>query len=396
MIEVVGKYNVAKVYTDNIEPEAYRQILNMMNQKFSERANIAVMPDVHAGTGCVIGLTMDIKDKVVPNLVGVDIGCGMLVQKVSREFPIDPIRMDTVIHDRIPSGCKHRTKRNPLFRDEIVDSIVAPVNKELAALSLGTLGGGNHFIELDTDKSGDQYIVIHSGSRHLGVEVCKWHQSVAVDYHHNGLSKANVIERLKSEGKERLIEETLAKMERVPDDLAYLEGRDMEQYLHDMELAQLYAKRNREAMLFDILNGLRIPHDAIGTRFCTVHNYIEIPRRILRKGAISLECGELAIIPMNMRDGSLIVRGYGNHNWNCSGPHGAGRIMSRSKAKESIGLEDFKRQMVGIYTTSVNRSTIDEAPQAYKPMEEIVANISDTAKIVDVIKPVYNFKASDG
>jgi RNA-splicing ligase RtcB len=395
MIEVVGKYNVAKVYTDNIEPEAYRQILNMMNQQFSERANIAVMPDVHAGTGCVIGLTMDIKDKVVPNLVGVDIGCGMLVQKVSREFPIDPISLDTVIHDRIPSGCKHRTIRNPLFRDEIVDSIVAPVNKELAALSLGTLGGGNHFIELDTDKSGDQYIVIHSGSRHLGVEVCKWHQSVAVDYHHKGLSKAKVIERLKREGNERLIEETLAKMERVPDDLAYLEGRDMELYLHDMELAQLYATRNREAMLFDILNGLRIPHDALGTRFCTVHNYIELPRRILRKGAISLECGELAIIPMNMCDGSLIVRGYGNPDWNCSGPHGAGRIMSRSKAKESIGLEEFKRQMVGIYTTSVNRSTIDEAPQAYKPMKEIVANISDTAKIVDVIKPVYNFKASE-
>lgn len=398
MIEIVGKYNKARVYTDNIEEAAYKQILNMMNQRFIEGSNVAIMPDTHAGAGCTIGTTMTIVDKVVPNLVGVDIGCGMLVMKVAREFNIDLPKLDKVVHELIPSGMSVRKSSHRFASCTRLDEIKAPISPKRLNLSVGTLGGGNHFIEVDVDERGDRYIVIHSGSRHLGVEVCRYYQNRAIEYHKGNRDKrVRLIEQLKSEGRERDIEAKLASMvdESVPNELAYLVGQDMEDYLHDMDIAQRYAMYNREAMLDVIVGSLGIPQNMVLDKFCTIHNYIDVKNRILRKGAISLNEGEVAIIPISMAYGSLIVSGKGNPEWNFSGPHGAGRLMSRSKAKESISMDDFVKAMEGVYTTCVNRSTIDESPMAYKSADEIIGNIRDTASIVNIIKPIYNFKASE-
>ena len=400
MLEVKGKYNTATIYTDNIEEAAYRQVLNLMNQKFAEGSKFAIMPDCHAGAGCVIGLTMKVVDKVVPNLVGVDIGCGMLVVKVDRSFKFDLEKVDRIWHEDIPSGMNWRTKKHEFADRAKIEDILAPVNVEKLKFSIGTLGGGNHFGEINVDEEGAHYIVIHSGSRHLGIEVCRHYQNMAIKYH-KGLKKSDlsVIERLKKEGRQSEIEAVLKASKNsqpsIPDDLAYLEGQQLEDYLHDMKIAQEYAIWNREAMLDVLLHGLGIDRDDILEKFCTIHNYIDIDNRILRKGAISLQKDETAIIPMNMRDGSLIVRGKGNPEWNFSGPHGAGRLMSRSKAKESLSVDEFRQSMDGIFTTCVGKSTIDESPMAYKPMDEIIRNIHDTAEIVKIIKPVYNFKAAE-
>jgi RNA-splicing ligase RtcB len=400
MLEVKGKYNTATIYTDNIEEAAYSQVLNLMNQKFAEGSKFAIMPDCHAGAGCVIGLTMKVVDKVVPNLVGVDIGCGMLVVKVDRSFKFDLEKVDRRWHEDIPSGMNWRTKKHEFADRAKIEDILAPVNVEKLKFSVGTLGGGNHFGEIDVDDDGAHYIVIHSGSRHLGIEVCKHYQRMAIEYH-KGKKKSDisVIERLKKEGRQSEIEAVLKAnkeaLPSIPDELAYLEGQQLEDYLHDMKIAQEYAVWNREAMLDVLLHGLGIGRDKILEKFCTIHNYIDIDNRILRKGAISLQKDETAIIPMNMRDGSIIVRGKGNPEWNFSGPHGAGRLMSRSKAKESLSVDDFRQSMDGIFTTCVGKSTIDESPMAYKPMDEIIRNIQDTAVIVKIIKPVYNFKAAE-
>ena len=400
MIEIVGKYNVAKVYTDNIEQAAYAQVLNLMNQKFAEGSRFAIMPDCHAGAGCVIGLTMKIVDKVVPNLVGVDIGCGMLVVKIDKSFKFDLQKLDRIWHEYIPSGMNHRTKKHEFADNANIEDIIAPVNVDKLKFSIGTLGGGNHFGEIDVDNDGNYYIVIHSGSRHLGIEVCKHYQRLAIEYHKDKKkSDISVIEQLKKEGRQSEIEAVLKASKQsqpsIPDDLAYLEGQHLEDYLHDMKIAQEYAIWNREAMMEVLVNGLGVKKSDIVDMFCTIHNYIDIKNRILRKGAISLQKDEMAIIPMNMRDGSLIVRGKGNPEWNFSGPHGAGRLMSRSMAKESLNIDDFKQSMDGIYTTCVNKDTIDESPMAYKPMDEIIRNIDATAEIVKTIKPIYNFKASE-
>lgn len=400
MIEINGKYNTARVYTDNIEDAAYKQILNLMNQKFAEGSTFAIMPDCHAGAGCVIGLTMKIIDKVVPNLVGVDIGCGMLVVKVDRSFSFDLQKVDWIWHRDIPSGMNHRTTRHRFADNAKIEDIIAPVNVDKLKLSIGTLGGGNHFGEINVDDDGYHYIVIHSGSRHLGIEVCKHYQDLAIKYH-KGKKKSDlsVIERLKREGRQSEIEAVLKaskeSLPSIPDELAYLEGQQLEDYLHDMKIAQEYAIWNREAMMDVLLQGLGIGKDDILEKFCTVHNYIDLKHRVLRKGAISLQHGELAIIPMNMRDGSLVVRGKGNPEWNCSGPHGAGRLMSRSKAKETLSLQEFKDSMGGIFSTTVGMSTIDESPMAYKPMSEIMENIGPTAEVVQTIVPIYNFKAAE-
>ena len=400
MIEIVGKYNVAKVYTDNIEQAAYAQVLNLMNQKFAEGSTFAIMPDCHAGAGCVIGLTMKIVDKVVPNLVGVDIGCGMLVVKIDKSFVFDMQKVDRIWHEDIPSGMHHRSTKHRFADRAKIENILAPVNVDKLKLSIGTLGGGNHFGEIDVDDEGNYYIVIHSGSRHLGIEVCKHYQRMAIEYH-KGKKKSDisVIEQLKKEGRQSEIEAVLKAnkdaLPSIPDELAYLEGQQLEDYLHDMKIAQEYAVWNREAMMDVLLQGLGIGKDAILEKFCTIHNYIDVENRILRKGSISLQKDETAIIPMNMRDGSLIVRGKGNPEWNFSGPHGSGRLMSRSKAKESLSIDDFKQSMDGIYTTCVERATIDESPMAYKPMDEIISNIDATAEIVKVVKPIYNFKAAE-
>lgn len=400
MIEVKGKYNTATIYTDNIEEAAYSQVLNLMNQKFAKGSKFAIMPDCHAGAGCVIGLTMKVVDKVVPNLVGVDIGCGMLVVKVDKSFKFDLEKVDRIWHEDIPSGMNWRTKKHKFADRAKIEDIIATVNVEKLKFSVGTLGGGNHFGEINVDDDGAHYIVIHSGSRHLGIEVCRHYQNLAIKYH-KALKKSDlsVIEQLKKEGRQSEIAAVLKASRNaqpsIPDDLAYLEGQQLEYYLHDMKIAQEYAIWNREAMLDVLLQGLGIGRDEILEKFCTIHNYIDIDNRILRKGAISLQKDETAIIPMNMRDGSLIVRGKGNPEWNFSGPHGAGRLMSRSKAKESLSVDEFRQSMDGIFTTCVGKSTIDESPMAYKPMDEIIRNIQDTAEVVKIIKPVYNFKAAE-
>lgn len=400
MIEIVGKYNVAKVYTDNIEQAAYAQVLNLMNQKFAEGSSFAIMPDCHAGAGCVIGLTMKIVDKVVPNLVGVDIGCGMLVVKIDKSFKFDLQKVDRIWHKDIPSGMNHRSTKHRFADRAKIEDIIAPVNVDKLKFSIGTLGGGNHFGEIDVDNDGNYYIVIHSGSRHLGIEVCKHYQRLAIEYHKDKKkSDLAIIEQLKKEGRQSEIEAVLKSSKQsqpsIPDELAYLEGQHLEDYLHDMKIAQEYAIWNREAMMEVLLGELGIGKDKILEKFCTIHNYIDVENRILRKGSISLQKDEKAIIPMNMRDGSLIVRGKGNPEWNFSGPHGAGRLMSRSKAKESLSLDDFKNSMAEIYTTCVSTGTIDESPMAYKPFDEIMRNIEPTADIIERILPIYNFKASE-
>lgn len=404
MFEVVGKYNKAKVYADIVEQEAYSQIMNLLNQKFAEGSNIAIMADTHAGAGCVIGFTQTIVDKAVPNLVGVDIGCGMLVLKVSKDFIIDLPKLDKVIHQKIPSGMKHRDKAHAFASKINLNDLYCNVNAEKLALSIGTLGGGNHFIEVDTDENGDYYIIIHSGSRHLGIEVAKYYQNKAIEYWMEGgvdfmIGRSKLIEDLKNSGKQAEIADALkeydAKKVKIPAELAYLEGALLENYLHDMKIAQEYAMLNREAMLDVIIDEMGIKKRYILGKFCTVHNYIDLDNMILRKGAISLQKDEVALIPINMRDGSLIVKGKGNADMNCSGPHGAGRLMSRSKAKETLSMEDYKASMEGIYTTCVGTATIDEAPMAYKPMASIIENIADNAEVINIIKPIYNFKASE-
>ena len=404
MFEIVGKYNTAKVYADIVEQEAYSQIQNLVNQKFSEGSNIAIMADTHAGKGCVIGFTQTIKDKVVPNLVGVDIGCGMLVLKVSKDFIMDLPKLDKVIHQKIPSGMNHRDSKHPFADKTHLQDLICPVNAEKLLLSVGSVGSGNHFIEVDTDENGDYYIVIHSGSRHLGIEVAKFYQNKAIEYWMEGgvkfsIGRSKLIQDLKSSGRQAEIAEALKKYDekkvKMPAELAYLEGPLMEDYLHDMKIAQEYAMLNREAMLDVIISEMGIKKRYILDKFCTIHNYIDLDNMILRKGAISLQRDELAIIPINMADGSLIVKGKGNLDMNFSGPHGAGRLMSRSKAKETLKMEDYKESMKDIYTTSVCTATIDEAPMAYKPIESILENIKDNADVVTRIHPVYNFKSSE-
>ena len=326
--------------------------------------------------------------------------CGMLVLKIDKSFVFDMQKVDRIWHEDIPSGMNHRSTKH-MFADRAkIEDILAPIGVDKLKLSIGTLGGGNHFGEIDVDDEGNYYIVIHSGSRHLGIEVCKHYQRLAIEYHKDKKkSDLAVIEQLKMEGRQSEIEAVLKASKQsqpsIPDELAYLEGQHLEDYLHDMKIAQEYAIWNREAMMEVLLGGLGIGKDKILEKFCTIHNYIDVENRILRKGSISLQKDETAIIPMNMRDGSLIVCGKGNPEWNYSGPHGAGRLMSRSKAKESLSIDEFKQSMDGIYTTCVDKATIDESPMAYKPMEEIIRNIDATAEIVKTIKPIYNFKAAE-
>ena len=404
MIELKGKYNSAKVFTDNIDNETVGQLITLLNQEFTKDNTIRIMPDTHAGKGCVIGTTMTINNKIVPNLVGVDIGCGMLAIKL-KEKEIDYKKLDEVITKYVPSGCNvHKEVKNTYSE---LEDIIAPINIDNANKSIGTLGGGNHFIEVDKDKDNNLWLVIHTGSRHLGIEICDYYQNLAYERlkekniggNFKDLSK-RLITEYKKAGKEKEISKALQilknkfdnTMPSVSKELAYLEGQDMKDYLHDMKIAQEYAKRNRCAIASEIIEHMNL---TIAHSFNTTHNYIDLKVMILRKGAISALKGEEVIIPMNMRDGSLICIGKGNPDWNYSAPHGAGRILSRSKAKDVINLKDFEDSMKGIYTTSVALSTIDESPFVYKPMDEIIENIKDTVEIVNIIKPVYNFKAKD-
>lgn len=398
MIILNGKYNSAKVFTEIIDEGAIAQIIELCNQPISENSSIRIMPDVHAGAGCTIGTTMTVSDKIIPNLVGVDIGCGMETIRL-KEKHIEVQKLDKLIYEKIPSGFEIRRKAHRYI--EKIDLTKLYCYKYIdplrAEMSIGTLGGGNHFIEADKGSDGSIYIVIHSGSRHLGVETAKYYQNEAYRRLNNSSEKEvnELIERLKAEGKEKQIQNEIKKLTstkhtNVPKHLAYCEGELFEQYIHDMKIVQQFASLNRQAMMDEIIKGMGFH---VTERFSTIHNYIDTDKMILRKGAVSAESGEKLLIPVNMRDGSLICTGKGNPDWNCSAPHGAGRLMSRSQAKESFTVSEFKKQMKGIYTTSVNQQTLDECPMAYKSIEDIVGNIGDTVEINDIIKPIYNFKA---
>lgn len=400
MIEICGKFNTAKVFTDVVDESSIAQITQLCNQSFTEGARIRMMPDVHAGAGCTIGTTMTITDKVVPNLVGVDIGCGMETVRL-RESHIELAKLDKLIYKAIPSGFSIRQKPHRYAAEIDLTTLrcYKDVDTRRGELSIGTLGGGNHFIEADRDNDGNLYLVVHSGSRHLGLEVAKYYQEQA--YHQcNGSDQASIdamIEQLKAEGMHKEIQKTIKAMKNVkrtdiPKALCYLTGELMQDYLNDMALMQRYAMLNRKAMMDELIRGMGLH---VEEQFTTIHNYIDTEAMILRKGAVSAKAGEKLLIPINMRDGSLICVGKGNDDWNQSAPHGAGRLMSRAAAKQSFTLTQFKAEMEGIYSTSVSRDTLDECPMAYKGMEDIVNNIGPTAEILSVIRPIYNFKAGD-
>ncbi len=400
MIEIKGRFNTAIVYTDELEDKARDQIRQVCDTEAFKDNKIRIMPDVHAGMGCTIGTTMTITDKIVPGMVGVDIGCGMETVKIA-EREMDFRHLDRIIRKNIPSGRDIRKKAHR-YADEIDLSelrCAEHVNLERARKSIGTLGGGNHFIEVDENDEGEKFIVVHSGSRHLGVEVADYYQKQgylalmgAADHQIKEL-----IETLKAEGRYREIEKEIKKAKAgldigIPKDLAYVEGKLFEDYIHDMKIVQRFATLNRKAMIDTLFVGMRLTRI---DEFTTIHNYIDTESMILRKGSVSAKRGEKILIPMNMRDGSLICIGKGNEDWNCSAPHGAGRLMSRKRAFDSLSMDDYTRQMDGIFTTSVSRKTLDEAPMAYKSMQSIIDNIGPTAEIVEIIKPVYNFKARE-
>lgn len=397
---IKGKYNKARVCTDVIEGEAVQQIKALCDSKTFEGQKICIMPDVHAGNGCTIGTTMTISDKVVPQMVGVDIGCGMEVVELE-ERELDLKKLDEFIHTHIPAGMSIRKAPHPYAKEICLEDLVCQKRVGLTKgyLALGTLGGGNHFIEVDKDEEGKLYLVVHSGSRHLGVEVAGYYQKEAEKYHRfDGRSEKAFIEKLKAEGREKDIEKELklrkAQAMQTDDPFGhmYMEGELFQNYIHDMRIMQRFADLNRRAMTDSILEGLGL-HEA--DRFTTVHNYIDLENMILRKGAVSAQKGEKLLIPLNMRDGSLICIGKGNYSWNYSAPHGAGRLMSRNKAKATLDMKEFHAQMEGIYSTTVSKNTLDESPMAYKRLEDIVERIKPTVKIVKRILPVYNFKSDE-
>ena len=366
MLELKGEYNDAKVFTENIDEGTLSQIVAICNEEFTKDLKIRIMPDTHVGKGSVIGTTMTIEDKVVPNLVGVDVGCGMSVAKLDLKTEnLDFSQLDKVIRTHVPSGFNIRNKLHPFYKEVDWGGIITPIDFNRAKRSIGTLGGGNHFIEVNQGKDDSIYLVIHSGSRNLGKQVAENYQKQA-------------------------FEELSLKYSKVNKNLAYLEGQSFNDYINDMNIAQKYASLNRKAMISEIVKHMDW---GIIEQWESIHNFIDTEKMILRKGATSAQSGEKLLIPINMRDGSIIAIGKGNPDWNYSAPHGAGRLMSRSKAKNTVKLEDFKKTMKDVWTTSVQQSTIDESPFAYKSMEEIISNISDTVDITDIIKPLYNFKA---
>lgn len=402
MFEIQGKYGKAMCYATNIEQEAIEQIQNMLNMPFAKNANVAIMPDAHAGAGCTIGTTMKITDAVVPNLVGVDIGCGMLTVYIGNK-PIDLPQFDIACH-AIPSGFNVWDSRREYFDLEQLYCYRELNNTKRIERSLGTLGGGNHFVEIDESADGDKYLVIHSGSRNLGKQVAEYYQSLAVDLHSGKedffKQKNQIIKEYKEQGRKKEIQNAIQaltkeyenKYPNIPTELCWLYGEYLEAYLHDIAICQEFAKRNRERILLEILSRTKI--ECCTSIFHTIHNYIDVEEKILRKGAISAKQDEIVLIPLNMRDGSIIAKGKGNPEWNYSAPHGAGRIMSRAKARNVLELEKYKETMKDIYTTSVCFETLDEAPMAYKPIEDIIEPIAEAVDIINIIKPIYNFKAS--
>lgn len=398
-----------KIFTDNIEPEALKQINTLIEQPAFSDCKIRIMPDVHAGVGCVIGFTADLGDKVIPNIVGVDIGCGMLTVLLGK-IDIDFEKLDAVIRKRVPYGRNVHDreltfeetleKMYCLYRVRCLDKLREP--KRLFR-SLGTLGGGNHFIEIDEDDAGWKFLIIHTGSRNLGKQVAEYYQRLAIEQMEGKTElekkERELIATYKAQGRHKEIESAINELRHafnpnplnIPKELCYLTGECRDDYLNDMKACQEFASRNRKEIA-------RVIMEEMGwkqiTAFETIHNYID-DNNMIRKGAISAKEDEVLLIPINMRDGCIFGFGKGNEDWNCSAPHGAGRIMSRRQAMEAVTLEEFEQSMDGIYTTSVNESTIDESPMAYKSMDEIVERIGDTVVIASILKPIYNFKASE-
>lgn len=400
MIEIKGKYNEAKIFTDVVDSASIAQVQELCNQEFTAGSRIRLMPDIHAGAGCTIGTTMTIQDKIVPGMVGVDIGCGMeTVELTERE--IDFAKLDALIREKIPYGREIRDIPHSLNSKIDLTQLrcADQVNLDRAVRSIGSLGGGNHFIEIDQAGDGRLFLVVHSGSRHLGTEVADYYQNEGRRALWGGAKHQiqETIAKLKAEGRLQEIQKTITALKKeheldIPKDLAYVEGKLFDDYIHDMKLTQQFAVLNRKAMVDVILDGMGLTAVDI---FTTIHNYIDTDAMILRKGSVSAKKGEKLLIPINMRDGSLICIGTGNEEWNCSAPHGAGRLMSRRAALNMLSIEEFQNEMKGIYTTCVVPDTLDESPMAYKSIEEIVSQIGPTAIIVERIHPVYNFKASD-
>ncbi len=400
MEQIQGKFNTAISFAKVIEDEAREQIRRMCNYEFTAGSKIRIMPDVHAGKGCTIGTTMTVTDKAVPNIVGVDIGCGMYTVKLA-ETEIDFARVDEAAH-YIPSGKNTWDFRQEHFTLSDLNCFRSLKDSRRLERSLGTLGGGNHFIEIDRSEDGTNYLVIHTGSRNLGKQVAEIYQRLAIDLACGKdkyfAQRDEIIAVYKSLGRKTEIKSKLAELEKdyrgrkasMPDDLCYVHGKYFHQYLHDMELCQTFARQNRE-LIAKILLG-KSGLTAVDA-FHTIHNYIDVGELIIRKGAIAAHEGERVLIPINMRDGSVLAVGKGNSDWNFSAPHGAGRIMSRSQAKVQLSMDDYQSSMAGIYTTSVSEGTLDECPQAYKSLDDIIDVIGDTVDIVEVMKPVYNFKA---
>ncbi len=399
MFEIKGKVNTAICYAKIVEEEAIEQIRRMCDYEFTKDSKIRIMPDVHAGKGCTIGTTMTVVDKVVPNIVGVDIGCGMYTVCLGKG-EIDFEALDEAAHF-IPSGMNIWEGRQERFDLQALHCYRELKNTKWLERSLGTLGGGNHFIEVDVAQDGTKYLIVHTGSRNLGKQVAELYQQLAIDLNKGKETyfqqREEIIRTYKEQGRRKEIQAALkaiawnARETTMPEDLCYLYGQFFEDYMHDVEICQQFARKNREKIVEILLARTGMS----GTDgFHTIHNYIDTKEMILRKGAIAAHVGEKVLIPINMRDGSVLAVGKGNKEWNYSAPHGAGRIMSRTKAKNELSLEEYKRTMAGIYTTSVNEETLDEAPMAYKSLEDIIDVIQESVDIIDIMKPIYNFKAN--
>lgn len=405
MIYIKGKFADAVVYAQTVEESAIEQIELLCAQEFTKGAKIRIMPDVHTGTGCVIGFTADLGKMIIPNIVGVDIGCGMLCVKLGND-EIDFDRFDDIVRKYVP--CGHAVHEGRLMRYPVLQDMHcyrALKDTKRIERSIGTLGGGNHFVEIDMDDNGCKYLVIHTGSRSLGKQVADYYQNLAYDIMcgKDKLFEAQkqLIDDYKAAGRKAEIQAALKKLKSefkakatdIPKELCYLTGNYRQMYLDDMAVCQAFATLNRKTIADLILSNYFGKGLAAFDSFETVHNYIDMENNIVRKGAVSAHKGEMLLIPINMRDGSLICIGKGNADWNCSAPHGAGRLMSRGTAREFLSVDDYKKEMAGIYSTCIAEETIDEAPMAYKNKDEIVSQISPTAEIISSIKPIYNFKA---
>lgn len=388
MLTIKGKYNTATVYSDDLADSTVGQIMTLCNQKFTKDAKIRIMPDTHSGSSCVIGTTMTVKDQVVPNLVGVDIGCGLYVAKMKKGVKLNFDKLDRIIRNRIPSG--HHSHSKPQYTFPL-ENIQAPIHRGWALRSLGTLGGGNHFIEVNEGSDGF-YLVIHSGSRVLGNEIAEYHQEIA--YQKLTQQRQELKQQAKSATDPIEKEKLLQQQEEmnIPYDLSYVSKQDLDNYLSDMKIAQQYATFNRQNMALTILKAMKWEKHVID-RFDSPHNYIDLKHMILRKGAASARKNEKMIVPLNMKDGSIIGVGKGNADWNYSGPHGAGRMMSRSQARASISLDNYQHMMRHVWTTSVSKKTLDEAPKAYKSKKQLLTNLHETMDVKEIIRPLYNFKS---